>query len=159
MKMRCHKARKNMSLALDSRLPASARERLQAHLDACPSCRDWRQEQLGLLELLRTPRALPALSPDFYAALREKINGFPARAKFLPWRPLFLEPALLRAAALLILVFSALLGFFLGRGLDAPAVNSSGAVFSRTMNLDAFADLPAESFGGVYERLRQGDLQ
>jgi hypothetical protein len=159
MKMRCQKARKNISLALDSRRLPDAGERLRLHLDACPSCRDWQQEQLRILELLQAPPAPPRPAADFLAALRERISASPGRAKFIPFQTLFLEPAMLRAAAVLLLVLSAFLGFFLGRRLDAPAADPSVAVFSRTMNLDAFADLPAESFGAVYEGLLQGDSQ
>ena len=42
---------------------------------------------------------------------------------------------------------------------DSPAANADAEVFSQTMNLNAFADLPADSFGAVYGRLLQGDPQ
>ena len=50
-------------------------------------------------------------------------------------------------------------GFFLGGRLDAPAADAAAAVFNQTMNLNAYADMPAESFGAVYDRLLQGELQ
>ncbi len=59
----------------------------------------------------------------------------------------------------LVLVFSALLGYFLGGTADSPAVNADAEVFNRTLNLNAFSDLPADSFGAVYGRLLQGDPQ
>jgi ubiquinone biosynthesis protein Coq4 len=50
-------------------------------------------------------------------------------------------------------------GFFLGGRLEAPAVKAAAAAFNQAMNLDAFADLPADSFGAVYDRLLQGEIQ
>lgn len=156
MKMRCKKARKNISLAMDSRLQPAVLEQLHRHLRACPSCRHWQSEQSWLQGLLKTPPALQQPSPDFYALLREKINKDQARTKLFMLAPISLRPALLRAAIFLILLFSALTGFFLSNRLDAPATETAAAVFSQTMNLNAYADLPDESFGAVYDRLLQG---
>jgi len=159
MKMQCKKARKNISLALDSRLQSAGFEELQAHLHGCPACQDWQKEQQGLLELMKTAPALPQLSAGFYAVLREKINE-PLRAvDYTAFLSSPLRPVLLRAAMFLLLIFSVLAGFFLSGRLDAPSVQSVAADFNQAMNLDAFADLPAGSFGAVYERLLQGGLQ
>ena len=159
MNMRCKKARKTMSLAQDSRLQPAAMGRLQAHLDVCPACREWRNEQAAIMELMKIPRELPRPSADFYAVLRHRIDGTQKPARFFAFFPGSFRPTLLGAAMFLILIFSAVLGFFLSGRLNAPAAEPYAAVFSRTMNLDAFADLPAESFGAVYERLLQGELQ
>jgi hypothetical protein len=70
-----------------------------------------------------------------------------------------LRPALLQAAMFMVLIISALLGFFLGGRMDAPAAETAEAVFDQTMNLNAYADMPADSFGAVYDRLLQGELQ
>lgn len=158
MKMRCKKARKNISLAMDSRLEPAAQEQLQKHMHICPSCRNWQQEQLGLLDLIKIPQTLQP-SPGFYAGLQDKINGSQARPRFFVFSPDSFRPALLRAALFLVLVFSAVFGFFLGGRLEAPAAGADAAVFSQTMNLDAFTDLPADSFGAVYDSLLQGELQ
>ena len=159
MKMRCVKARKNISLALDSRLQQAAMETLQAHLDVCTDCRNWQKDQTLLVEQMTAPRALPQLSPGFHDVLRDKINEPHRRTEFFTFSPSQFRPALLRAAMLLIMIFSALLGYLLGDRPQPPADDPAEIVFNRTMNLDAFADLPAESFGAVYERLLQGDLQ
>jgi len=159
MKMHCKKARKNISLALDLRLQPGASEPLQAHLALCPACRAWQQEQKWLLELMKTPRAVAQPSANFYAGLRERIDDSRGRRRFFVFSPSSFRPALLRAAMALVLVFSALLGFFLSGRLEASADERVVADLSRTMNLDAFADLPAESFGEVYERLLRGESQ
>ncbi|MCX6557433.1 MAG: zf-HC2 domain-containing protein [Candidatus Aminicenantes bacterium] len=160
MKMRCKKARKNISLALDSRLQTAVSERLQAHLDVCPACRDWQKGQVWLLGLMKTTQAPPRPSPGFYAVIRDKINNPHGQKRYFTFSPSSFRPALLRAAMLLIMVFSAWVGLSLGNRLDAPAAaETADAVFKQTMNLDVFADLPADSFGAVYERLLQGELQ
>jgi predicted anti-sigma-YlaC factor YlaD len=159
MKMVCKKARKNISLAMDLRLQPAALESLQGHLDVCPACRDWQKEQGWLIDLLKTAQALPQPSPYFYAVLRDKIKKPHMRTGLFTFSPSPFRPAMLGAAVVLILIFSTFLGFFLDKRLDAPAADTAAAVFNQTMNLNAYADMPAESFGAVYERLLQGELQ
>jgi len=159
MKMRCKKAKKQISLALDSRLPADGFQELHAHLHGCPACRNWQKEQQGLLVLMKTAPALPQLSAGFYAALQEKINKPLHSGGDTSFLPFPFRPVLLRAAMFLLLLFSVLAGFVLSGRLDAPGAQAVAADFNQAMNLDAFADLPVGSFGAVYERLLQGGLQ
>lgn len=156
--MRCSIARKNISLAMDGRLAPPARQALDGHLQACPACRAWQQEQSRFAELLRAAPVIPP-APGFYAALRDRLDLAPARRPLSVLSALFLRPALLRAAMALLLAFSAALGFLLGGRLEAPAAKPDAAAFSQAMNLDIFADLPADSFGAVYDRLLQGNVQ
>jgi predicted anti-sigma-YlaC factor YlaD len=158
MKMQCKKARRNISLAMDSRLQPAAGERLQAHLDVCPSCRDWQKDQVWLLGLMKTAQAPPRPSPGFAAVLRDKISYPHGQKRYFTFSPSSFRPVLLRAAMVLLMVVSAWVGLSLGNRLDAPAAETDDAVFKQTMNLDAFADLPADSFGAVYERLLQGEF-
>jgi hypothetical protein len=158
MKMRCKKARKNISLALDNRLEKAARESLQGHLDLCPSCRNWQQEQFSVQALFGNQEVLEP-GPEFYQKLQKRMDRSSPAARFFFINPIVFRPALLRAAIFLVLIFSALLGFFLGGRLDAPATETDAAVFNQTMNLNAYADMPADSFGAVYERLLQGEIQ
>jgi hypothetical protein len=134
-------------------------EKLQGHLDVCPACRGWQKDQVWLIDLLKTAQAAQQPSPDFYVVLRDQITKPHMRTKFFTFSPTSFRPAMLGAAVALILVFSTLLGFFLGSRLDAPAADNAAAVFNQTMNLNAYADMPAESFGAVYERLLQGELK
>jgi len=158
MKMRCKKARKNISLAMDSRLEPVVLEQLQTHLHVCPACRNWQQEQSWLLDLIKTPQAIQP-SPGFYAGLQDKINVTQTRPRLFAFSTAFFRPVLLRAAMFLVLIFSALFGFILGGRLEAPAAGADTAVFNQTMNLNAFADLPADSFGAVYDLVLQGELK
>jgi predicted anti-sigma-YlaC factor YlaD len=158
MKMRCKKARKNISLAMDSRLQPARLEQLQMHLRGCLPCREWQQEQSSIQEMFGAREVLEP-SPGFYQKLQVEINSSSPKARFFFSNPAVLRPALLRAAMFLVLIFSALLGFFLGGRLDVSPTETAAAVFSQTMNLNAYADMPADSFGAVYDRLLQGELQ
>lgn len=158
MKMRCKKARKNISLAMDERLTAPALEKLHVHLRACPSCQDWNREQLWLRGQIRNAETIQP-SPGFYTQLQNRISRTSARPRLFAPGTVALRPALLQAAMFMVLILSALLGFFLGGRMDAPAAETAEAVFDQTMNLNAYADMPADSFGAVYDRLLQGELQ
>jgi len=156
--MRCKKARKFISLAMDGRLAPSSGPALGNHLDACPECREWQLEQSWLQEGVR---GLPVLepAPGFRTSLLAKIAAASARPRRLALSSLSARPILLRAAMFLVLVSSTLLGFFLSNRLEAPAPDAAAAAFSQAMNLDAFADAPSDSFAAVYDRLLQGELQ
>jgi predicted anti-sigma-YlaC factor YlaD len=156
--MHCQRARKNISLAMDGRLDESARHELDEHVVSCPSCREWQQEQSWLRVLVRAPQAVQP-SSGFHAGLMARVAAAPRRRPLFAFTLPVLRPVALRAAMLLLLVFSALLGFFLSGRLDAPAASAEMAAFSQAMNLDAFADAPAGSFAAVYERLLQGEPQ
>jgi predicted anti-sigma-YlaC factor YlaD len=158
MKMRCQKARKFISLAMDGRLEGAAGKELAAHLDGCPACRAWQQEQSWLLDLVRTPHAM-APSRDFHAKVMARIATSSRRSPIFDLSRLFFRPVVLRAAMVLLLVGSAAMGFFLGAPLLDSAPDARAAAFNQTLNLDAFADLPADSFGAVYDRLLQGEIQ
>jgi anti-sigma factor RsiW len=157
--MRCKKARKKISLALDSRLSPACSDELRSHLRDCAACRRWQSEQSAVLQWMQDAPVLDRQpSPAFQARLQQRINtpGRPGyRAAFSP----VLSRPLLRAAMLMLLIFSAVAGFLLSGRLDARAGQSGAAEFSRAMNLDAFADLPAGSFGAVYEGLLQEGLK
>jgi len=156
--MRCQKARKFISLAMDGRLERAAGKALAAHLDDCPACREWQQEQSWLLDLVRTPHTMTP-SHDVHARVMSRIASSSPRPPVLDLSGLLFRPVMLRAAMVLLLVVSAAMGFFLGAPLLDSAPDARAAAFNQTLNLDAFADLPADSFGAVYDRLLQGEIQ
>jgi predicted anti-sigma-YlaC factor YlaD len=158
MKMRCQKARIFISLAIDGRLERAAGKELSAHLDGCPACREWQQEQSWLLELVGTPQVL-APGNDFHAGVMSRIAASSRRSPIFDLFRLRFRPVMLRAAMVLLLVVSAAMGFFLGAPLLDSAPDTRAAAFNRTLNLDAFADLPADSFGAVYDRLLRGEIR
>ena len=81
---------------------------LEAHMEMCPACREFRDGQKAVWEALDQWEARP-ISPDFDRRLYRRIEeqeqlGWWARI-FGPLRPMFLKPALpLAATACLVLV-------------------------------------------------------
>jgi predicted anti-sigma-YlaC factor YlaD len=155
IKMNCKEVRKKISLSLDGRLEKAKIEIVQGHLDHCPSCRNWQQEQSALQGMFSTQEAIEP-SPGFYRKLQMKIDNSSPPSRFFFINPTIFRPVLLRAAMLLIMIFAALAGYSIGNRLDVPVTETAAAVFSQTINLNAYADLPAESFGAVYDHLLQG---
>lgn len=150
--MRCRQARKNISLALDGRLATAGKGALQQHLRACRCCREWQSEQSWLHGwIAATPE--PEAGAGFQAGLMRRIAGAgePGAAPAV----ILLRPAWRRAAAALLFVSSALLGLFIGGRLESAAPAAGEEVLGQALNLDAFADLPGDSFGAVYEGLLQ----
>ena len=90
------------------RLNSESTAILEAHMQICPACREFRDGQKALWEALDQWEARP-VSPDFDRRLYRRIEeqeqlGWWARL-FGPLRPVFLRPALpLAAAACLVLV-------------------------------------------------------
>lgn len=154
--MRCQKARKFVSLAMDNRLDPVSRREMQDHLHGCHACLDWQREQTGLQELFRVTREAE-LSPGFHAGLMRRIAG--QRDRRQPISLLFARTILLRAAAMLLIVMAALFGLFLGGRLNPAAPADGSAAVGQALNLDVFADLPGDSFGAVYEGLLQGEIR
>jgi anti-sigma factor RsiW len=71
--MRCEKAEKWMSRALDGRLDARDKDRLAEHLAACPSCRRAEAEFRSVTTLLRNGKeSEPA--PRFWARLEPRLR-------------------------------------------------------------------------------------
>ena len=110
--MRCPiETQENAELLLSysaRRLNAESTAILDAHMQICPACREFRDGQRALWEALDQWEARP-VSPDFDRRLYRRIEeqeqlGWWARL-FGPSRPVFLRPALpLAAAACLVLV-------------------------------------------------------
>ncbi len=152
--MSCNKLRKQIVLALDGRLDPGPD--WQSHLSVCPACRTWLEEQRAVADLLATPVRLEP-SSAFAATLQRRIRMVPPPSGRIRL-PLIVWPALARQAAL-ALIFSAavLIGLLLGPGPLPPDADEGSASFQRTLNLELFADLPAESFGAVYAGLLQGE--
>lgn len=155
MKTNCRKMRKWASLDLDGRLPPPWNQTLGQHLARCPACRAWREQQEELATLLATP--VPGqLSPLFALRLSQRISARRSRWSF-PWLPLpRLRHLALRACTLLLFLGAVAAGFRFGAPPRPPAAGNDTLAFNRTLNLELFADLPADSFGAVYAALLQG---
>jgi len=128
--MRCPiETQENADLLLSysaRRLNAESTAILEAHMEVCPQCREFRDGQKMLWEALDQWEARP-ISPDFDRRLYRKIeeqsqSGWWTRV-FGAGRPAFLRPALpLAAAACLVLVA----GFIIDNpaGVAAPVAET-----------------------------------
>lgn len=107
----CADRREELLLDIHGELPASEQPTWQRHLDACPGCRQERQELVRVLEGVREAIPPPILSPEHAKALRESITmGWRANRALVWWRgfffgmPLRPVPALVAAGFLLAVV-------------------------------------------------------
>lgn len=65
----------------DGELPAARVRVVSAHLDGCARCRDWAAELAALDTRLASALPRPALSPQFDARLRARIDSLAAPAR------------------------------------------------------------------------------
>ncbi len=72
MNMRCTKARRYLSQAMDEQLPPAVTRQLDEHLDACRECRDFREDLALGRRLLGATE--PSLSGNFDWRLQLKLN-------------------------------------------------------------------------------------
>jgi anti-sigma factor RsiW len=115
----CADRKETLLLDIYGELPASEQPAWQRHLDACPGCRQERQELVWLLESAREAMRLPKLAPDRANSLRESVMmGWRATRARAWWQGLFFGlslrpiPALVAAGFLLVV-----LGWFGLQGL------------------------------------------
>ncbi len=100
--MNCNQYREWMSAELDGRLDEQSARLLNAHLAACPACRQVKADLAKTVGLLR---ALPEIEPPpgLAAAVRQRLAAAPLPAP-LAWRILLLPQTRLALAAALLLI-------------------------------------------------------
>jgi anti-sigma factor RsiW len=115
----CADQRETLLLDIHGELPASEQAAWQRHLDACPGCRQERQELVWLLESARKAMPLPTLAPERANSLRDSVmTDWRAKRAWVWRRGLFFGmslrpvPALVAAGLLLVV-----LGWFGFQGL------------------------------------------
>jgi len=155
--MRCKRIRRRLSAYLDGELPTERMGRIEAHLAACPSCQREVQAMASAYALLDSGTAVTV--PDDLVFRR------PAEA------PTPRAGERLRAARGLGWSWAAaacVVGLLIGVGIrttvhyiqgQVPPSNSVSAQrrYVNAWNLDALADLPPDSVGGVYTALRRNE--
>jgi predicted anti-sigma-YlaC factor YlaD len=103
--MRCEQSEAWMMQALDGMLPSTDRQRLMAHLDVCPACRDdW--EALNAVERMFANPTLLGPAPGFIERVDARIARAEAQRRTLLGGLVLLGAA----AALCLLAVPALLG-------------------------------------------------
>ena len=115
----CADRRETLLLDIHGELPASERAAWQRHLDACPACRQERQELVWLLKAAKETMPPPALSPERASALRESVMmGWRGTRAPVWWRGLFFGMSLRPVPALVATGFLlVVLGWFGLQGL------------------------------------------
>ena len=100
---------------------------LEAHMEVCPACREFRDGQRALWDALDEWEARP-ISPDFdrrlYRLIEEQEQmGWWARI-FGPMRPMFLRPALPLAATACLVLVAGILSVDPGRIAPPPSADT-----------------------------------
>jgi anti-sigma factor RsiW len=110
----CADRRETLLLDIHGELPASEQPAWQRHLDACPGCRQERQEFACLLEAAKEAMPAPALPPEHAKALRESVTrDWRGNRGPVWWRGLFFGVSLRPVPALVAAGFLlAVLGWF-----------------------------------------------
>ena len=153
--MRCPiETQENAELLLSysaRRLDPESTSILEAHMERCPACREFRDGQRALWEALDEWEARP-VSPDFDRRLYRRIDEQDRMSWwahiFGPLRPAFLRPALPLAATACLVVVAGFLTVEPGR-IAAPVAVESQQVREAEQVERALDDL---------EMLRQFDL-
>ena len=64
--MSCNEIRVDLPAYIKNELSAPARDRVQAHVAACPSCSEWLASERALNQALQRQFSVPEPSPDFH---------------------------------------------------------------------------------------------
>jgi len=154
--MRCQKAKKMISLYIDSEMRGVAAEDLLVHINACAKCRKEMEFMSKTMKNLPVSQTL-RVSPYFFAGVREKIiQGKKESPVFFP---LNLKPAFLGISLFsIIIIFSALTGIFLGETYWTQATNSELSLeeAKSSFNLGVFEDIPDGSLGDFHNEILGG---
>lgn len=138
-----HASAEDLSARLDGRLAQPAATRLDAHLAACPQCR---QRSDGLAAARAALRSLPRVSPARSFRLREA-DVAAARSPSRPWY----APPVVRAAGALAVVLAASAAFFVvasvrsngGDQIRGLSMSSGQPAAQKALSSPAFGDAAA----------------
>ena len=150
---------------LDGMLDDETRDKVQAHLQACPECASRLESEQGLREALRS---LPAPPPD--SAFRERAF---ARATAVRRHDLWFRTSAMKIAASILLIFA--LGFLGVWHFDQPSTpealvrlnqpedvslvfNSGQALKNVTLSIETPAGIELAGFGDQRHMVWQTDL-
>ncbi len=134
MKLTCRRCRGELSRLPVGEEPGAA---LAAHLNACPACRRWREQDAAAWAALGT-LAEPVPPPELAARIVEASGRIRPREGFGTW---------LRLAAAGAALAGALAGAWLGSGLFPPPLESEPARAPEETYADMFDTMPAKAFG------------
>lgn len=155
--MLCQKAKKMISLYIDGELKDKAAQDLLVHINACSQCRKEMEFMSETMNNLPVNQTLE-VSPYFLARVKAKIVE---TSRTNPvFFPLNLKPAFLGVSLfVVIIIFSALTGIFLGETYWTQANNSelfSDEETQSSFNLGIFEDIPDGSLGDFHNEVLGG---
>jgi anti-sigma factor RsiW len=157
--MRCHRIQKRLAAYQDGETDGDERERITAHLEGCPACRNAYAELEQVWQRLEKIPEIKA-SAGFEQRLFEWIDAVPeprSRWRF-PWVSWVYRayPALAMAAVLLLM--GTVLGGYLGNALvsglsSAPAQAQASRVGTGIVSFRVFSAAPPGTLGDSYLRM------
>ena len=160
--MHCHQVRKKLSSYQDGQLPPTEMKKVREHLRHCPDCAMQLQELESVWTTLGKVEQFDS-APFFWAKLSHRLNQTSEkkarrqRAGFLPR----ISPV--PVLAMLLLTFSLLSGFYLGKTLfiyaTPGAETGSGRQYESLLAINSFDELTDESVADVYQSIISDDTQ
>ena len=139
--MKCTKAHKLMSAALDGELSGSEQELLAAHLKQCVACGKEYQAFQEMHRLLRQAKAYSA-PPYLASRVMARLDSVETRPSWAPWWANFAEALVL----LMVIGIGVLSGNLFSNSLRITYLDNGIA----SMSLEIFDAAPPESLGGAY---------
>jgi anti-sigma factor RsiW len=136
--MRCEDAHIQLSAAADGELDAARAVMVHDHLETCPACRAYDEQQRVLSRTLRGALTSAEMPPGFAARMRAGALAAPAPAPSRRWMP--------RAAKLTALAASWAVAAWLGMWVAQPREGIDEQIVAahvRSMQLDHLVDVPS----------------
>jgi anti-sigma factor RsiW len=157
--MSCHHIQKRLSAYQDGEVGGEEKERIAAHLEACPACRSAYAELGQAWQMLETIPEIEA-SAGFERRLFARINAVPEPRSWwrLPWVDWVYRAYPAPAIAAVVLLAGMVLGGYLGNALvsgfsSAPAQVRVSGVSTDIVSFRAFAAAPPGTLGEGYLRM------
>jgi len=145
--MGCKNNKTTISRYLDGLLNEDENKSIQEHMNVCPECRNFYEENKAIMILIEAPdQVLP--SPYLYSKIRNNIEAMENRPAVLKGLRPVLVPALVALTFLLFGLTSTL--FFRNlAGRSGVQARGSGA----ELNLQVFNDAPQSSLAQAYAQI------
>ena len=165
--MNCQDAREQLEALIRGSLATEAAEGLQAHLAACPSCREALEVQRGIRALIRAEAPRYTAPPQLQARIRARVLGpaWPAWRAWMP-RPRWAVAALAGALAVAAVVWGPSLwmardpfGRLVARALAEHEEYARAAAPHRPADPAALLGSVRSQAGFAFEPVFQGDAQ
>jgi predicted anti-sigma-YlaC factor YlaD len=145
--MGCNKIKSTISRYLDGLLNEDENKSIQEHMNACPECRNFYEENKAIMALIEAPdQVLP--SPYLYSKIRNNIEAMENQPAAHRWLRPVLVPAFVALTFLLAGIGSTM--FFRNMaGRSGAQTRGSGT----ELTLQVFNDAPQSSLAQAYAKI------